>query len=139
MAAIKTGTMDINITETIMRKTYIELQEEVDDLELEQLNEFRILRAGAVVAFASQAKRYGDQAKGHMNSAKSDFQKARSNDDTDRKINHMLNGMNELADGFTDIRMMLGSITALNTSSAVLAERTNKQIIQLIRQSRKRR
>ena len=122
-----------------MSKTYIELQEEVNDLELEQLNEFRILRAGAVLAFASQAKRHGDKAKGHMNSAKSDFRKARSNDETDEKINHMLNGMDELASGFTDIRMMLGSITALNTSSAVLADRTNKQILQLIRQSRKRR
>ena len=55
------------------------------------------------------------------------------------KINHMLDGMEELADGVIDIRMMLGSLTALNVSSAVLAERTNRQIMQLIRQAQKRK
>lgn len=122
-----------------MTKTYIELQEEVSDIGPENLNEFRILRAAAVLGYARQAKTKGDEAKRHMISAKTEFQKAGREENIEDKINHMLDGMEELADGVIDIRMMLGSLTALNVSSAVLAERTNRQIMQLIRQAQKRK
>lgn len=122
-----------------MTKTYETLHEEITDTELQQLNEFRVLRTGAVLIFAKQAKDKGDSSKRHMENAKGDFVKASREENIEKKLDVMLSGLEEMADGFVDMRLMLGSMTGISTAAGMFAERSNKQIQQVIRSNAKRR
>ncbi len=122
-----------------MTKTYDRLYEEITDVEHQQLNEFRVLRTGAVLIFAKQAKDKGDSSKRHMENAKSDFVKASREENIEKKLDVMLSGLEEMADGFVDMRLMLGSMTGISTAAGMFAERSNKQLQQVMRTNAKRR
>lgn len=116
------------------QKTYEQLREEND---AENLNEFRIIRAGAVLAFASKVRQQGQRLERRMQAAQSEFQKAKREEETNDKIDKFLGGLEELTKGISDMRFMMGNMTGITVSSALLAERSNKEIIKLTRKGKR--
>ena len=116
------------------QKTYEQLREETD---IETLNEFRIIRAGAVLAFASKVRQQGQRVERRMKAAQSEFQKAKRQEETNDKIDSFLDGLDELTRGISDMRFMMGNMTGISVSAALLAERSNKEIIKLTRKGKR--
>lgn len=116
------------------QKTYEQLREEND---AENLNEFRIIRSGAVLAFASKVRQQGQRLERRMQAAQSEFQKAKREEETNDKIDKFLGGLEELTKGISDMRFMMGNMTGITVSSALLAERSNKEIIKLTRKGKR--
>ena len=116
------------------QKTYKELRENTDT---ETLNEFRVIRAGAVLLFASKVREQGKRLESHMRAAQEDFQKAKREEEINNKIDHFMDGLDELAKGMTGLRYMLGNMTGITVSAAILAERSNKEITKLTRKGKR--
>ena len=117
-----------------MTKTYEELREQTD---IEDLNEFRVIRAGATLVFASKVREQGRRVEAHMKSAQGDFQKAKREEEIDKKINHLLDGLDELSQGVTDMRYMMGNMSGIALSAALISERSNKELIKLTKKGKR--
>jgi hypothetical protein len=115
-------------------KTFDILSEELDQ---EQLNEIRLVRAGAALAYASQVKRRGDKVKADISAAKSDFSKAKREAETEDKLNHMIDGLEALCDSVLETRFILGSMTGVSVVSALLAQRSDKQLQKILKGKRR--
>ena len=116
------------------QKTFNKLCEEIDQ---EQLNEIRLVRAGAALAYASQVKRRGDKVKQDIGAAKNEFSKAKREAEIDAKLNHMLDGLEALCDSIVETRFMLGSMTGVSVVSTLLAQRTDKELQKLLKGKRR--
>ena len=113
-----------------MSKEYETLREEMDK---QALNELRIVRAGAALLYANRVKQSGNKVVRSTRAAEYDFSQAKKNEDIEKKINHMLDGLESLAGAIEDTRVMLGDMTAISVVSVLLAERSKKQMQQLTR------
>ncbi len=116
------------------QKTFDMLSEELDQ---EHLNEIRLLRIGAALAYASQVKRRGDRVKADISTAKSEFGKAKREAEIEDKLNHMIDGLEALCDSVLETRYILGSMTGVSTVSAMLAQRSDKQLQKLFKGKRR--
>jgi|TARA_Y100000296_G_scaffold81889_1_gene109850 hypothetical protein len=116
-----------------MTKTYEELREET-----EALNELRVVRAGAAVFYATKVRESGKKLESKINEAKQDFTKAKTQESIAKKIDTMLDGMAALGDGLIAHRQMIGNLTGVAVSSALLSERSNKQLTKLMKGKRGR-
>jgi hypothetical protein len=113
-----------------MSKEYSKLKEEMDR---QSLNEIRAVRAGAALLYASKVKQSGNRVERGTRAAENDFSKAKKSDDIEKKLNHMLDGLESLAGAIEDTRNMLGDMTAISVVSVLIAERSKKQMQQLTR------
>lgn len=116
-----------------MTKTYDELREET-----QELNEVRFIRAGAAVFYAAKVRESGKRLESKVGAAQQDFSKARTEKDISKKLDAMSGGLSSLGDALIAHRQMLGNLTGISVASALLAERTNKQLIQLTKGKRRR-
>ncbi len=111
-----------------MTKTYTELREQT-----EQLNEFRILRAGAILAYANRVKQFGTRIEQDMRSASSDLSKIKQLDNVEDKLDAMASAMDKMTSAIVHQRHMIGSLTGVSVAAGLLAERTDKQIKQILK------
>lgn len=116
------------------QKTYEELREQTD---IENLNEFRVIRAGAVLVFASKVREQGRKLEQQMKAAQNDFQKAKRVEEINDKMDHFLDGLEELTKGISNMRYMMGNMTGISVSAALLAERSNKELVKLTRKGKR--
>ena len=108
-------------------KTYKEMKEQ------QELNELSILRTGSALVFGSKAKTAGNKLLQHLRNAKSDFTKAKRQEETDKKIDALLDGLVELTQAQYQERIMLGNMTSISVSQSLFNQRTNKQILKLMK------
>jgi hypothetical protein len=113
-----------------MNKEYDTLREEIDQ---QALNELRVVRAGAALLYANKVKQSGNKVVRSTRAAENDFSKAKKNDDIEKKMNLMLEGLENLSVAIEETRSMLGDMTAISVVSVLLAERSKKQIYNLMR------
>lgn len=116
-----------------MTKTFNNLREE------QLLNEFRVVRAGAALLFASQVKQRGNALQQKIRDADTSFNRAKQLKELDAKINTMMEGLEHLGQALIQNRLMLGKMTAIAVVSTLLTERSNKALMKLVKDSRKRR
>ena len=116
-----------------MAKTYELLREET-----QELNELRIVRAGAALFYATKVRESGKRVESKVGEAKSDFTKAQREDDITKKIDAMADGLSALGEALIAQRIMLGNMTGVALTSALLAERTDKQLKQLTKGGKRR-
>lgn len=109
-------------------KTYKELKLELE--KRDEINESRLLRKGFSLVFARNAKKHGDDAVRHFKSAQTKLNK-RPLDTPEDLIEHLTEGLNELCEGMISLRKQNGAVTSLTLTSALLNERTDKQIRKL--------
>ena len=86
--------------------------------EQDQINE-RLIRKGAVAAYALQGKKHGDQAARRFRDAKNTVATG-SGKDLEDKIDALTRAIAALADGLSSTRDQIGSVSAQITSASVL-------------------
>ena len=112
------------------KKTFQELRE---DTEPEQLDEFRVLRAGAALFYATKVKEKGKRIESALRRSQADFGKAKREEDLDKKITFLAEGMEGITEALYFTRFMLGEMTGVSLSSALIAERSNKELEKMIK------
>lgn len=112
------------------KKTFKELRE---DTEPEQLDEFRVLRAGAALFYATKVKEKGKRIESALRRSQDDFNKAKREEDIDKKITFLADGMGGITEALYFTRFMLGEMTGVSLSSALIAERSNKELEKMIK------
>jgi len=108
-------------------KTYTEMKQE------QELNELNILRTGSALVFGNNVRNAGNKVQQNIRNAIGHFSKAKSQDETDKKIDAMLDGLTELAQAKYQQRIMLGNMTGISVSQSILNQRTNKELTKLLK------
>ena len=90
-----------------------------EHIEAEQLDE-RIIRKGAVTAYASSGKRHGDDAVKRYQTAKRLLTANIENKSTEEKVEIILAALVQISDGLISNRKQIGSVSAQITSTTVL-------------------
>jgi len=108
-------------------KTYTEMKEQ------QELNELSILRTGSALVLAAKVKTAGQKNQQHLRNAISDFSKAKRQEEVGKKIDIMLDGLMELSQAEYQQRVMLGNMTGISVSQSIFNQRSNKQIIKLMK------
>ncbi|MDC1282227.1 hypothetical protein N8Z18_00475 [bacterium] len=86
----------------------------------EQRLDERIIRKGAVAAYASSGKRHGDDAVKQYQQAKRLLSANLQNKDAEQKIDIIINAMLSLSDGLILNRRQIGSVSAQVTALSLL-------------------
>jgi len=89
-----------------------------------------LLKTGSVLTAARSSKRHGDEAVKELQKVSSTFDKTLSNstkDPTEERLERIEKSLLALSQGMISMRFQLGSITALATSAALLADKASKQ------------
>ena len=115
-----------------MTKTYDELREQME------LNEISLGRAGSAIFFATQVRQNGERLEQAIGKAKGEFNKSKSAKTIDDKLNIMVDGMTEMSNALYLQRKMMGSITGVALSAALTTQRTDKQMLKLMKGKSKR-
>jgi hypothetical protein len=110
-----------------MSKTYDDLREEIEHGYLQE----GILRKGAALFYAAQVKQNGARVEQNISKSKQSFGAAKRQENITEKIDNMIDGFAAIGDALIDHRRMVGSLTGLSLSAALLAERTDKEITKL--------
>ena len=105
-------------------KDYETLREELELSRNPEYLEEGILRTGAALFYGSKAKQSGDKIVQKAQSARSIFGRAKKEKGLERKVELLAEGLEELSVAIIYNRVMLGNITGVGVSSAVLGERT---------------
>ena len=116
-------------------RKYLHPQQEdyPEDTPTEQLDEFRILRGGAAIALAAKSKREGDAVVRYAKEGQSILKRDRK-DMPDRERIALLNdALDKLLDAQIASRNQLGNLVGIALTSALVSERSEKQIQKLQR------
>ena len=90
-----------------------------EHIEAEQLDE-RIIRKGAVTAYASSGKRHGDDAVKRYQNAKRLLTTNIGSKSTEEKVDIILAALVQISDGLISNRQQIGSVSAQITATTVL-------------------
>ena len=100
---------------------------------LEQLDEGllrNLVRTGSVLANANASKRHGDTAVKHLKNVSSILNKPipQNSDSTDARLERIEKSLEQMAQAMMATRSQIGSVGAISTSAALLADTTNKKL-----------
>ena len=90
-----------------------------EHIEAEQLDE-RIIRKGAVSAYASSGKRHGDDAVKRYQTAKRLLTTNIDNKSTEEKVDIIIAALVQISDGLISNRKQIGSVSAQITAVSLL-------------------
>ena len=90
-----------------------------EHIEAEQLDE-RIIRKGAVTAYASSGKRHGDDAVKRYQTAKRLLTTNIEGKTTEEKVDIILAALVQISDGLVSNRQQMGSVSAQITAVSLL-------------------
>ena len=90
-----------------------------EHIEAEHLDE-RIIRKGAVAAYASSGKRHGDDAVKRYQNAKRLLTTNIGSKSTEEKVDIILAALVQISDGLISNRKQIGSVSAQITATTVL-------------------
>jgi len=113
-----------------MSKTYKTLVEETTEV-----NE-ALVRKGATIYYAAQVKQDGLRLEQAISKSKQDFADGKRQKDLPQKLDNMMDGMGAIGNAIIYHRRMMGNLTGLSLSAALFGERTDKEIIKLIKGKR---
>ena len=100
---------------------------------LEQLDEGllrNLVRTGSVLANANASKRHGDTAVGHLKNVSSILSNPipQNSDPTDARLERIEKSLEQMAMAMVATRGQIGSVGAISTSAALLADTATKAI-----------
>ena len=90
-----------------------------EHIEAKQLEE-RVIRKGAVAAYASSGKRHGDDAVKRYQTAKRLLTTNIESKSTEEKVDIIIAALVQIADGLISNRQLIGSVSAQVTSVSLL-------------------
>jgi len=115
-----------------MKKSYTEMREDME------LNEVSLMRTGSTLFFAAQVRQAGQRLETKIGKAKGRFDASKKANTAEEKLNHMADGMTEMADAIYLQRVMMGNITGLALSAALIQKKSDKDITKLLKGKRTR-
>jgi len=115
-----------------MAKIYTQLRDEI-----ESLNELRLVRTGAALLYATKVKTDGDKTEARIKDSQAHLRKVSNATTTEDKLDIIAVGIATMGDAIISQRMMLGNMTGIAVASAILAGRTDKQLVKLLRGKRR--
>jgi len=111
-------------------------EQELDfDSNLENLTEGRLLRGASALVFATRSKTSGDKVVKHANDGKSILKTLKQDMTTDERVELLQNAMMKMFDAVIENRKQIGNLVGIATASALISERSTKQLTKLIRTS----
>jgi len=122
-----------------LEKTYRELMKEhAETLESnpEQLNELRFLRGASALVLASKGKQYGDKVVRNANQGKSHLRKVNKKDPIEEQLEDITNALEEMFECLIESRKQLGSLTGVALTSALISERSTKELTKILNKRR---
>ena len=120
-------------------KTFIELTDhlQTDPVSAaDDITESRgLLRKGAAVAFTAQSRTHAKIAQASLQQSLTTLQSIQSKT-TDEKIDAVSTALLSISTALIELTKQLNQTTAVSASSALLNERTDKEILNLLKQAR---
>ena len=113
-----------------LEKTYRELmKEQVESMESnpEQLNELRFLRGASALVLAS---------KGNANQGKSILKSINKKDPVEKQLEEISKALEEMFECLIESRKQLGSLTGVALTSALISERSTKELTKILNKRR---
>ena len=111
-------------------------EQELDfDSNLESLSEGRLLRGASALVFATRSKTSGDKVVKHANDGKSILKTLKQDMTTDERVELLQNAMMKMFDAVIENRKQIGNLVGIATASALISERSTKQLTKLIKTS----
>lgn len=110
-----------------MTKTYTQLKEET------LINELRIIRAGAALLYANKVKDEGNKSVSEIRKSQDKLRRVSIAKSAEEKLDIIADGISTLGNAIIHQRMVLGNMTGISVVSALLAERTDKQLMKLLK------
>ena len=109
----------------------VQEQYEVESVEPEDLNEFRILRGASALVLAQKSKQYGDRAVQHATKGKALLDRVKREETVEDKINRMSEALEESLNSQIYIRNQIGSLVGICVASVLISERSDKELKKL--------
>mgnify|MGYP000195883061 CR=1 FL=1 len=127
----------MNINNTIRQ---VMTEQNLDyDSDLEQLDEIRILRGASALVFAQKSKQSGDKATQHSNEGKSILNRFKQDMTTDDRVELLQSALVKMFDTQIELRKQIGNLVGVALTSALISERSNKELTKIMKQSSRRR
>ena len=98
----------------------------------EEILQENLLRKGAAILLARNAKKHGDDAVRHFKDAQRKLS-VRGTDTPETRLERLTEGLNDLCEGMISLRKQNGALTGISTSAVLLNERSSKQIDKLFK------
>lgn len=88
------------------------------------------MRTGSVLANANASKRHGDTAVKHLKNVLSMLSKPipQNSDPTDARLERIEKSLEQMAQAMISTRAQIGAVGSISTSSALLADKANKNV-----------
>ena len=122
--------------------TYRELRreiQEISEVDEELLNEFRMIRAGTAMVFASRSKQAGDRSVQHAKKGQSHLGRIKKDQPTEETLDHISEALDEMFEALIDQRSQIGHLVGISLASVLISERSGKDLTKIVKQSLKRR
>ena len=122
-----------------LEKTYRELmKEQVESMESnpEQLNELRFLSGASAIVLASKGKQYGDNVVRNANQGKSILKSINKKDPVEKQLEEISKALEEMFECLIESRKQLGSLTGVALTSALISERSTKELTKILNKRR---
>ena len=132
------ATLKLNEKGKFIADAYRQIREEQEldyDPSLEELDGGRLLRGVRALVFASRSKISGDKVVKYPNDGKSILKTLKQDMTTDERVELLQNAMMKMFDAVIENRKQIGSLVGSAAASALLSERSTKQLTKLMRTS----
>ena len=129
--------MDTDYTTMKSFTEYIEEPDlDIEDIEPEELTESRFLRGASALVFASKSKQSGDKVVKHARKGQDVLKKYKADMSADDRLQLLQESLVEMFNAQIESRKQLGNLVGVALASALISERSNKQMIQLFKRRR---
>ena len=108
-----------------------------ENFEPEELNELRILRGASAIVFATKSKSAGDKVVQSANRGKEVLKRFKPDQTTDQRIEILNESLGHMFDALIENRKQIGNLVGVALSSALISERSNKEMKKLLSRTRR--
>ena len=105
----------------------------------EELNELRILRGASALVFAKKSKAAGDKVVQSANRGKNILKRFRTDMNTNERIEVIQEALDEMFNALIENRKQMGNLVGVALSSALISERSSKELQNIIMKTQKGR
>ena len=105
----------------------------------DELNEIRVLRGASALVFAQKSKAAGDKVVQSANRGKNILKRFRTDMTTDERVEVIQESLDEMFNALIENRKQMGNLVGVALSSALISERSSKELQKIIMKTQKRR
>ena len=105
----------------------------------EELNELRILRGASALVFAQKSKAAGDKVVQSANRGKNILKRFRTDMNTNERVEVIQEALDEMFNALIENRKQMGNLVGVALSSALISERSSKELQNIIMKTQKGR